>query len=126
MSTLLLHEPPLQVLPSLAVNVGLHEAIVLHRLHEKLSSVHPRDFVHGRSWVVSSYKDWQQEFPFWPVKILKRIFLSLERQNLIVRERLSGKPSVYRMQYSISYDHFPGLKESLDVSYHSLTGRSKR
>jgi hypothetical protein len=30
------------------------------------------------------------------------------------------------MQYSISYDHFPGLKEALDVSDHSLTGRSKR
>ena len=37
MSNLLTQEPPLQVLPSLAVAIGLNEAIVLQQVHYLLN-----------------------------------------------------------------------------------------
>lgn len=33
MSKLLINEPPLQVLPSFAQNIGLHEVIILQQVH---------------------------------------------------------------------------------------------
>lgn len=33
MSKLLIEEPPLQVLPSLAVTIGLNEAIIIQQIH---------------------------------------------------------------------------------------------
>lgn len=83
---LLINEPPLQVLPSLAAKVGLNEAIVLQQLHYKLLiSAHVYD---GHKWVFNSYQHWKKEFPFWSKKRLgvrlenlRRMAISFQRIN---------------------------------------------
>ena len=51
--SLLISEPPLQVLPSLAVKIGLNEAIILQQVHYwLLKSNNIRD---GYKWVYNSY-----------------------------------------------------------------------
>ncbi|HJF30359.1 MAG TPA: hypothetical protein K8V56_01105 [Sporosarcina psychrophila] len=63
---LLIKESPLQVLPSLAMEVGLNAAVLLQQLHfRSLISTNVRD---GHKWVYKTYEEWKnEEFPFWSV-----------------------------------------------------------
>src|SRR5688572_16276771 len=80
-SKLLISEPPLLVLPSLAVLVGLNEALFLQQLHYwLLQSGKERD---GQKWIYNTYEDWQKQLPFWSVRTIRRIVGELEGQGLI-------------------------------------------
>lgn len=86
---LLINEPPLQVLPSLACAVGLNEAIVLQQIHylailnEKYN--HSENCVNGVWGVQKSLKEWQTDhFPFWSIKTIQRAFDSLQVQGAII------------------------------------------
>ena len=72
---LLISEPPLQVLPSLAKAIGLNEAIVLQQLHQSLKN---------QNWICSTIPQWRQEFfPFWSEETIVQIFQNLEGMFLI-------------------------------------------
>ncbi|GGG19542.1 hypothetical protein GCM10007425_12510 [Lysinibacillus alkalisoli] len=79
---LLINEPPLQVLPSLANLVGLNEAIILQQLHFRLqiSSNIREDY----AWIYRTYDEWQVEFPFWSRDTIRRAMAKLEKQGLII------------------------------------------
>ena len=74
MSRLLIHESPLQVLPSLAVKIGLNEAIILQQLHYWLNPDHNKNIREGSHWVYNSYEQWQKQFPFGRKKQSKDLF----------------------------------------------------
>ena len=64
-SKLLIDDYPLQVLPKLAVAIGLNEAIFLQQVHYWLqkNTKHVRN---GKIWCYNAYKDWKRDnFPFW-------------------------------------------------------------
>ncbi|MGE7917256.1 hypothetical protein [Lysinibacillus xylanilyticus] len=100
---LLINEPPLQVLPSLAVKVGLNEAIILQQLHFKtLISTHIHD---GHKWVYNSYLQWKKEFPFWSEKTIKRAIRKLEDDSYIISTDEFNKYKIdktkwYRLNYT--------------------------
>jgi len=102
MSSLLINEPPLQVLPSLAMAVGLNEAIVLQQIHYLLPFATTE--YDGKKWVYNSYEEWQsQQFKFWSVATIKRTFANLQKLGLIICKKLQSK---YRNQtnfYTIDY-----------------------
>lgn len=100
---LLINEPPLQVLPTLANKIGLNEAIVLQQMHYWLRiSKNERD---GFIWVYKSYPDWQREFPFWSETTVKRIITSLEKQQLIISTDIYNKMPIDRTKwYRINYE----------------------
>ncbi len=77
---LLIPEPPLQVLPSLAVALGLNEAIFLQQLHYLL--LHRGHWRDGRTWYYNTYPEWQTVFPFWSEPTIRRIIKRLEQQAL--------------------------------------------
>lgn len=82
MNKLLLDDKPLIVLPSLAVAIGLNEAIILQQLHYWLQeSTNIRD---GYKWVYNTYEDWQKQFPFWSKNTIIRAVKSLENKNLVI------------------------------------------
>ena len=61
--SLLISEPPLIVLPSLARLVGLNEAIILQQVHYWLQrSSNIKD---GHRWVYNSYPNWYKQMPVW-------------------------------------------------------------
>jgi len=103
--TLLLQERPLIVLPQLACAVGLNEAIVLQQLHYWL--VEGGTEHEGRRWVYNSYEQWQVDnFPFWSLPTIRRVFGNLERDGLISSRveydrRFQGSR---RKWYTINYD----------------------
>ncbi|MER2039689.1 MAG: conserved phage C-terminal domain-containing protein [Solibacillus sp.] len=100
---LLINEPPLQVLPSLAKKVGLNEAIFLQQLHFRLLiSTNERD---GHKWIYKSLAEWNEEFPFWSYDTLKRIVSKLEKDGYIFTTNEYNKLKMdktkwYRIEYS--------------------------
>lgn len=113
MSRLLINEPPLMVLPSLAVNIGLNEAIFVQQLHYLLQmSQNKRD---GVMWVYNTFEDWGAIFPFWSIPTIKRIASSLKAKKLIVS---SGKYNRMKMDktqwYSLNYNELNKLTLSKD------------
>jgi hypothetical protein len=109
-SKLLISEHPLQVLPSLAISVGLNEAIVLQQLHYWMLK---SNYIHdGHRWVYNSYEQWQVQFPFWSIPTIQRIFTSLEKQNVIESSRLSAQVWNQCKWYTINYAILKKLGET--------------
>lgn len=81
MSRLLINEPPLQVLPSLAKEIGLNEAIMLQQMHYWLLKS-SNEFT-GVKWFYKTLEEWQTEFPFWSAMTIRRTLGSLEKQKII-------------------------------------------
>jgi hypothetical protein len=113
MSKLLINQPPLQVIPALAVKIGLNEAIILQQLHYWLGrSVNVRE---GRKWVYNDYGAWHEQFPFWSEKTVKRTFLALEKLGIVTSRQFEKYTSNYtkrnrRKWYTIDYDKFKELE----------------
>ena len=103
-SKLLINEPPLQVLPSLAKLIGLNEAIVLQQLHYLMR--HSEHIHEGRKWVCKTYDDWQGEvFSFWSIITIRRTFTYLENLYLVRSTSSFNKLSIDRSKwYSIDYE----------------------
>ncbi len=103
MSRLLINEPPLQVLPSLAVKVGLNEAIVLQQIHYWLDR--SKTSVNGHLWVYNSVPEWRTQFPFWSDDTIGRALKSLRARGVVVAEQLSpdarDRSLYYRIDYSV-------------------------
>jgi hypothetical protein len=109
-SKLLINEPPLQVLPSLAILVGLNEAIVLQQLYYWLQI--SQNEHEGHRWVYNTYKQWRENnFPFWSEQTIQRIFTSLESQSVVVSCRLNAQDWNQRKWYRIDFDALNVLAE---------------
>lgn len=101
MSRLLINEPPLQVLPSLAVKVGLNEAIILQQIHywAERSKVE----IEGHPWVYNTIQQWREQFPFWSDDTIGRALKSLRESGLVIAARLSKDPFNKTLYYRIDY-----------------------
>lgn len=102
MSNLLINEPPLQVLPSLAAAIGLNEALLLQQLHYWLR--HAKVEHDGMMWIYKNLDKWkEQDFPFWSKNTIKRSVKSLKDQNLIFVEKLAPNSFDRVNHYTINY-----------------------
>lgn len=108
MSNLLIDDYPILVLPALASEIGLNEAIVLQQMHYWLKkSNHNYD---GRRWIYNSFPEWQKHFPFWSVMTIKRAVYSLEKQNLLYVGNYNKAKFDKTKWYSINYEKLEGMK----------------
>lgn len=82
-NALLIQEPPLQVLPTLAQKIGLNEAIILQQIHYWLNPKHNKNLFKNRLWVWNTYEQWQQQFPFWGEKTIRRAISNLEESGIL-------------------------------------------
>ena len=101
MSRLLINEPPLQVLPSLAVKIGLNEAIVLQQVHYWLER--SKTSINGHLWVYNSVSEWRTQFPFWSDDTISRALKSLRTRGVVIAEQLSPDARDRSMYYRIDY-----------------------
>ena len=104
-SNLLIDEYPLQVLPSLAVAIGLNEAMLLQQLHYWL---HPKQrpwFVDGRPWIYNTLQQWREQFPFWSIATIQRILANLEGDDLklVVSKQFQASEGNHTKWYTIDY-----------------------
>lgn len=114
MSKLLINEQPLQVLPSLAVKVGLNEAIILQQLHywSELNRQQNKNFYNGYYWVYNTYEDWQKQFPFWSAKTIQRAITKLEKLGLVVSDNFNKVKMDRTKWYRIDYEALRKLEDS--------------
>ena len=101
MSRLLINEPPLQVLPSLAKEIGLNEAIMLQQMHYWLLKS-ANEFV-GVKWFYKTLEEWQTEFPFWSAMTIRRTLGSLEKQKIIKIGNFNKKKFDKTKWFTIDY-----------------------
>jgi len=105
-SRLLYDERPLVVIPELAVVVGLNSAIVLQQVHYwvRINQRADKNFREGYYWTYNTYEDWREQFPFWSISTIKRIFMELEADNLIVTGSYNRLPIDRTKWYRINYE----------------------
>ena len=77
----LLIQEILIILPILALQIGLGEAILLQQLHFRLK--HQGQERDGRLWYWQTYTNWTKQLPFWNESKSKRLFIKLEKDGLV-------------------------------------------
>lgn len=102
MSKLLIPEPPLQVLPSLAARIGLNEAIVLQQVHYRGLQ---RD-----GWVEKSVGEWLAEFPFWSESTVKRVFARLRGELGLLESEKATRPLDQTNRYRVNEGALEALR----------------
>ena len=102
-SRLLLDEPPLQVLPSLAVALGLNEAIIVQQLHYLLRL--KKHLFAGVSWIYNTCDQWCRCFPFWGRNTIRRALANLAQQGILVSTTRFNRSALdHPKWYTINYD----------------------
>lgn len=104
----LLDEPPILVYPSLAKTMGINKAIIFQQLHFLLNATKSaqtkNNFVDGRWWVYNSYPQWRNDyFPWLSIGAIKRLFLELEREGLVLSKQSVKSKADRRKWYAIDY-----------------------
>ena len=111
---LLIHENPLMLLPSLAVAVGLNEALMLQQIHYWIDPRVNKHYHKEKHWVYNSYQQWLEQFPFWSERTLRRTIKSLEEKNLIISNFFNKNPFDKTKWYTINYDKLKELETLSD------------
>ncbi|MDT2814340.1 hypothetical protein P7H75_05735 [Vagococcus carniphilus] len=112
MSKLLIDDHPIQVLPKLAKELGLNEAIFLQQLHYWLNSKSSKK-INDRKWIYNTYEDWNKQFPFWSVATIKRIINSLAKKNLIIKGNFNRAGFDKTVWYSVNYEELEHVSQRL-------------
>lgn len=103
---LLIQEPPLQVLPSLADAIGLNEAIVLQQMHYWLrirrQDGDERYHHDGRWWIYNSISDWHDQFSWWSKSTIRRTLNALVDAG-VVEKRIEGENGNQQTWYTVDY-----------------------
>ena len=105
MTQLLIDEPPLQVLPSLATLLhSSDKALILQQLHYWLQrSTNVKD---GYKWVYNSYENWHKQFPWMTSRTVKNHMDWLEKHGYIVSGNYNKAKFDRTKWYRIDYDAF--------------------
>lgn len=111
-SVLLINEPPLQVLPSLAIIIGLNEALVLQQVHYWIQPSRNRNTFDNRCWVYNTYEQWREQFPFWSKSTISRTILNLESMGVLLSRESGGRFKYY----TIDYESLQRIHEHKDAS----------
>ncbi|MFJ8529946.1 conserved phage C-terminal domain-containing protein [Bacillus sp. NPDC094106] len=112
MSNLIIDEEPLLVLPELAKQIGLNEAIILQQIHYWLKRSH--HFYDEHYWIYNSVTQWKEQFPFWGESTIKRTIKSLEIQKLLLVGNYNKAKFDKTKWYTINYSVLRRLKSTDD------------
>lgn len=122
MNNLLIDDYPILVLPKLATEIGLNEAIILQQMHYWINkSNHIHD---NKRWIYNSYKEWEQHFPFWSNATIRRTISSLEKQELVLVGNYNKAGFDKTKWYSINYSKLEGVSKRF--AQNEQTSCSKR
>lgn len=111
-SKFLINEDPIFFLPTLAVGIGLNEAILLQKIHGWLRCT-PIDQV-GRSWIYNSYKSWHEQLPFMSEITIKRAMKNLIDKGIVLTENFNKKSFDKTLWYSIDYEKLDEVVCTID------------
>lgn len=112
MSNLLINEPPIAFLPSLAVHTGVNGALVLQQIHYWINNPKVGRVIDGQKWVRNSLTEWQKDnFPFWSKSTISRILSKLEDDGFIISRGDINRHGYDRtLWYTIDYGNLQNCK----------------
>jgi uncharacterized phage protein (TIGR02220 family) len=111
MSKFLVGERPIILIPSLAVKLGMKEAIVLQHVHYWLSV--SRNEKDGRKWVYNTYEEWKKQMPFWSLSTIKRTIAILEEKGYLLSDNFNAHNWDQTKWYSIDYEKLKEIEGEL-------------
>jgi len=114
MSRYLINESPLVVLPSLAKEIGLNEAIVLQQIQYWINAPAGGKNIDGVKWIWNSVSEWQAQFPFWSSDTIKRTLGKLKERGLIRVSQFNKATWDRTNFYTIDYSTLSTIVESTD------------
>ena len=123
MNKLLIDDYPIQVLPKLAKEVGLNEAIFVQQLHYWTNGKAGK-LKDGKRWVYNTYKDWEENFPFWSNATIRRTIASCEKQNIIIVGNYNRAGFDKTKWYAVNYEEIEGMSKR--IAQNEQTSCSKR
>ena len=104
MRTSLIDEYPLMVLPTLVKLLGLEQAIVLQQIHFHLSTPKSGKEINGHKWIWNTYEQWQEDFPFWKERTIRKWICRLEKKGYLLSSQFDMTEWNARKYYRINYD----------------------
>lgn len=108
MNNLLISEPPLQVLPTLAVKIGLNGALFLQQLHYWI--LRSNNVKENTVWVYKSLDEWiEDDFPFMSRSTLKRTISDLKKADLIITKTFNKMKIDKTNWYTINYQKLESM-----------------
>lgn len=116
-SPLLIQETPRQLLPSLACAIGVNDAIFVQQLHYLLQGSqeeHLDDQGVRRTWYYRSYREWQEDHPYWHVRTIKNIVERNRERGILKTSNFASNPSNRKLWYTIVYENLQEMEELLD------------
>lgn len=109
---MLLDDRPLIVLPTLAIAIGVNEAIALQQLHWLLCDPNNGKRIAEQQWIFNTVEQWRVSyFPFWSERTIRTVFSNLARRNLIITCQPEGRAS-RRKYYRVNTEKLPELLEA--------------
>lgn len=110
-NSLLISEPPLQVIPSLAVALkSVDKAIILQQIHYWLQR--SKNIEDGHRWVFNTVKEWHQQFPWLAEKTVQRYLKDLCDKGLLITGNFNKANFDRTKWYRINYDALDKLANS--------------
>ncbi|WP_222842695.1 conserved phage C-terminal domain-containing protein [Limosilactobacillus fermentum] len=110
---LLIDEPPLQVLPSLAKELNsVDKAIILQQIHywsQRSTNIHD-----GHKWVYNTVKSWHDQFSWLSEKTVQRYLKQLEDDSYLITSNFNKAKFDRTKWYRINYDKMTS-REGLPV-----------
>jgi len=102
-TALLIDEQPIQVLPTLAREVGFMEAAILQEIHYCLQSRLHAHFKEGRYWIPNVSNQLCQRFFFWEADDILYMVAQLEQLGILSasQEHPSSKVRYYAINYEL-------------------------
>lgn len=99
---LLLDETPIVLQPTLAVTIGLNEALFIQQLHYWINYSH--HIFDGRKWVYNTFDKWQEKLPFISTSTIKRIIKKIKSEKILLTANFNASTWDRTIWYSIDYD----------------------
>ena len=126
--SLLIDDYPLIVLPALAEEIGLNEAIFLQQLNYWSQPKLNQGIVdeQGRRWIYNSVEAWRAQFRFFTERTLRRTISNLENLGLILSTlRYKRNPMDRTKSYAICQENVAALECSRNEKQSAAPKRSK-
>jgi hypothetical protein len=113
-SRYLLDEHPITFHTSLAVAIGLNEAIILQKINLWLNCK-PKN-ADGRSWIYNSYKSWQEQLPFFSESTIKRAIKNLIDKGIVITDNFNKMKMDRTLWYTIDYEKLDEIVNNVTSS----------
>jgi len=101
----LMAEPPLMISSALAKLIGLNKSIILRQLHCLLgeNEINENILKDRKTWCRKTYREWEEQFPFWNIQTIRKIILSLEKDGIVISANFNQLKGDKTKWYTIDY-----------------------